>query len=110
MAKFLRRCLLAAVAAIVSTSLTGAASHADAPTEPEQAAVEEVPARLRIFDREVNTVLLPQLREQNPASRPLRRPKAHTLLQLDAPITETSDVMFRVQAKKKGFLFLEFRF
>jgi hypothetical protein len=109
MAKFVRRCLLA-VAAIVSTSLTGAASHAEAPTEPSSAAVEEQPARLRIFDREVNTVVLPQLREQDPRSRPLRRPKAHTLLQLDAPISESSDVMFRVQAKKKSFLFLEFRF
>ena len=109
MAKFLCRCLLAA-AAIVATGLAAAASHAESAVETEPGAAAEPHAPLRIFDREVNTVLLPQLREPDPASKPIRRPKPHTLLQLDAPITDSSDVMFRVQAKKKGFLFLEFRF
>jgi hypothetical protein len=106
MAQF-ARILLAAVVAIVSTSLTAATGHAEPPTE---GAVQDTVVPIRLFDREVNTLLLPQLREPDPATTQRRPPKATTLLQLDAPVGEDSDLMFRVQAKQKQFLFLEFRF
>lgn len=63
-----------------------------------------------LFDREVHAMLLPQLREPDAAAASRRPPKATTLLQLDAQVGEESDVLFRVQAKQKQFLYLEFRF
>ncbi len=106
MAQFFR-ILLAAGAAIVSTSLTAAAVHAE-PTS--DGVVSDAVAPLRIFDREINTLLLPQLREPARAAASRRRPTPTTLLQIDAPVGENSDLMLRLQAKQKQFLFLEYRF
>ena len=101
------RKLLAAAVAIVSTCLTAAAVDAE---PPSRGLLHDGIVQGRIFDREINTLLLPQFRETDPAAVSRRRPKATTLLQVDAPIGEKSDLMFRVQAKQKQFLFLEFRF
>ncbi len=106
MAKLIRT-LLAAGAAIVSLGLTAAAVQAE-PTSEEVAPEIFVP--LRIFDRQMNTLLMPQFREPHPSVTPRRPPKPTTLLQVDARIGEESDVMLRLQAKQKQFLLLEFRF
>ena len=101
------RILLAAGAAIVSICLTAAAAHAE-PTN--DGLVKDAVVPFRIFDREINTVLLPQFREPDPSAIRRRPPKPTTLLQVDAPVGEGSDLMFRVQAKQKQFLFIELRF
>ena len=49
-------------------------------------------------------------RKPDPAAATRRPPRPTTLLQVDAPLGEDSDLMFRVQAKQKQFLFLELRF
>ena len=101
------RNLLAAAVAIVSTCLTAAAVDAETPSA---GLLHDGIAQGRIFDREVSTLLLPQFRGTDTGAASRRRPKPTTLLQVDAPIGENGDLMFRVQAKQKQFLFLEFRF
>ena len=65
---------------------------------------------LRVFDRPVNLLLVPQLREPD-HRRPSRRPpKPTTILQLDSVVDDDSDLMLRVQAKKKKLIFFEYRF
>ena len=98
------------VVVTVTLCLTAAVAPAETPSDEEVVQETPSPAPLLVFDREVNAMLLPQFREPEAAAAARRRPKAHTILQLDAPVGEEGDVMFRVQAKRKEFLFLEFRF
>jgi hypothetical protein len=95
--------VLAATLAIAGTSLAAAAAaHANPASEGD--------LRITIFETEVSTMFLPQFREPS-ASEVVRRPyKLTTVLQLDAELGETRDLMFRVQVKRKQFLYLEFRF
>ena len=93
---------LAATLAIAGTSLTAAAAHANPASEGD--------LRITIFETEVSTMFLPQFREPS-ASEVARRPyKLTTVLQLDAELGETRDLMFRVQVKRKQVLYFEFRF
>ena len=92
------RKFLGAAVAIVSTCLTAAAVNAESPS---QGLVHDGFVQGRIFDREVSTLLLPQFRKTTSAALSQRPPKPTTLLQVDAPIGENSDLMFRVQAKQK---------
>ena len=101
------RKLLAASIAIASICLTAAGVEAEPPSE---GLLHDGFAQSRIFDREVSTSLLPQFRETDPAVASRRLTNPTTLLQVDAPIGDKSDLMFRVQAKQKQLLFLEFRF
>jgi len=103
MTKFVRILLAASV------FLCAGAVTAQADPTPEPGVNDAVPP-IRIFDRELNTLLLPQFREPDPYSPSRRAPKLTTLLQIDAEVGERSDLMFRVQAKQKQFLYLEFRF
>ena len=96
------RKVLAATLAIAGMSLTAAAAHANPASEGD--------LRMTIFQTEVSTMFLPQFREPSPSVVARRPYQLTTVLQLDAEIGETRDLMFRVQAKRKQLLYFEFRF
>ena len=103
------RTLLTATVAIVSICLTAALAHAETASDE---VVHDGLVQGWILERDINTLLFPQFRKPAPESVAAlrRKPKATTLLQVDARIGEDSDLLFRVQAKRKKFLFLELRF
>ena len=96
--------LLVAVAAISATALFAAAAQAD----PLPENVLHGRSLKRDAKREVHTLVLPQLFA--PEDYKGRRYKDNTILQLDAKLSDRSDILIRIQAKQKKFFYLEIRF
>ena len=78
-----------------------AASHADS--------IPEDDLRASQITRDIRTVVLPQLTVAK-SDYSGRDFKKSTLFQVDTELTDESDVLCRVQAKLKKFIYFELRF
>lgn len=104
------RIWLASLVAIAAAGLAPAPVHAadDVPTP----GFNDANPPLRVLDRPVHFLLVPALRlQQLDQGRPSRRPpKPTTILQIDSIVDDDSDMMLRIQAKKKKLIYFEYRF
>ena len=86
-----------------STVLLFLATAAHADSTPENS------IRARQVKRDIRAVVLPQLTVAK-SDYSGRDFKKSTLFQVDTELTDESDVLFRVQAKQKKFIYFELRF